>query len=177
MAILATDLITAKAPIGYTGSVGPAGKPWVAISTATTLVSNTGYLINTSGGALNVTLPISPSTGDIIELQDAGNWLTNNLTVLRNGKTIEGIADNLLLNINQLKVTLIYDGTTWQVSANLGPQGPAGTAINDVFWENTITVSQDYTITANRNAGSFGPISIADGVTVEITDGSSWSIV
>lgn len=42
---------------------------------------------------------------------------------------------------------------------------------------NSNTISSNYTVPANYNGLSSGPITIADGVTVTITDGSSWSIV
>jgi len=38
-------------------------------------------------------------------------------------------------------------------------------------------VSSDYTITAGKNAGSFGTISINNGITVTIPNGSTWTIV
>ena len=56
---------------------------------------------------------------------------------------------------------------------NLG----TGQLLGSTFIENPQTISANYTISANTNAGSFGPITIADGVTVEIPDGSVWSIV
>jgi hypothetical protein len=177
MVMLATDLITGYMPKGYTGSngyTGSAGRPWLSISSATTLVANTGYLVNTSGGAFSVTLPASPIPGDVIEIQDSGNWSTNNLTVLRNGKTIEGLADDLLLNINQIRASLIYDGATWQVSANLGS---GGSALVGVFYENSTTIGANYTITAGKNAMSTGPITINNGVTVTIPSGSRWVIL
>lgn len=45
------------------------------------------------------------------------------------------------------------------------------------FWENNTTITASYSITAGKNAGTFGPITIADGVTVQIPDGSTWTIV
>lgn len=45
------------------------------------------------------------------------------------------------------------------------------------FWENSNTVSADYTITNNRNAMSIGPITVASGVTVTIGSGETWTIV
>lgn len=62
-----------------------------------------------------------------------------------------------------------YDGSAW---ASVG-----GSAINGVFYENDTTVSADYTVTANKNAGSFGPITINSGVTVTVPSTSTWSIV
>ena len=48
---------------------------------------------------------------------------------------------------------------------------------NAVFWENQQTVTHSYSITANRNAGSFGPITINSGVTVTVPSTSNWTIV
>ena len=48
---------------------------------------------------------------------------------------------------------------------------------NAVFWENQQTVTHDYSISANRNAGSFGPITINSGVTVTVPSTSNWTIV
>jgi hypothetical protein len=52
-------------------------------------------------------------------------------------------------------------------------QGPPG----DVFYENSTTVSADYTITSGKNAVSAGPITIASGVTVTVPSGSRWAVV
>lgn len=50
-------------------------------------------------------------------------------------------------------------------------------AINDVFYENSTTVSTDYTITSGKNAVSAGPVTIASGVTVTVPTGSRWAVV
>lgn len=55
--------------------------------------------------------------------------------------------------------------------------GAAGGSGNPFCYENDITITEDYTITAGKNAMSAGPITIADGVTVTIPDGSTWSVV
>ena len=62
-----------------------------------------------------------------------------------------------------------HDGTAW---GSIG-----GGAVNGIFWENDQTVTVDYTITAGKNAGTFGPISVDSGVTVTVPSGSTWSIV
>lgn len=48
---------------------------------------------------------------------------------------------------------------------------------NAVFWENQQTVTHNYSISANRNAGSFGPITINNGITVTVPSTSNWTIV
>jgi hypothetical protein len=57
--------------------------------------------------------------------------------------------------------------------------GTAASAFNPSvpMYENTQTVSVTYTLTANCNAMSAGPITISSGVTVTIPVGSNWAIV
>jgi hypothetical protein len=55
--------------------------------------------------------------------------------------------------------------------------GAAGGGTDDVFYENSQTVTTNYTLTTSKNAMSAGPVSINSGVTVTIPSGQSWSIV
>ena len=55
--------------------------------------------------------------------------------------------------------------------------GATGGGSDTVFFENSLVVAQDYTIPADKNAGTFGPISVADSITVTVPDTSVWSIV
>jgi len=66
-----------------------------------------------------------------------------------------------------------HNGTTWG-SIGGGATGGGGDA---VFYENGQTVNNDYTITANNNAMSAGPITVDAGATVTIPAGSVWVIV
>lgn len=55
--------------------------------------------------------------------------------------------------------------------------GATGGGSDDAFYENTQTITTNYTITTNKNAMSAGPITIQNGITVTIPSGSVWSIV
>jgi len=55
--------------------------------------------------------------------------------------------------------------------------GAEGGGNDEIFWENDQTVTQNYTISNGKNAGSFGPITIQSGVTVAVGTGETWSIV
>ena len=55
--------------------------------------------------------------------------------------------------------------------------GATGGGGNSVFFENDQTVTVDYTIPGNKNAGTFGPITVDSGVTVTVSSGAVWSIV
>lgn len=102
---------------------------------------NEGILADTSGGAFTVTLPASPVAGTQVIVADAANsWGTNNLTVARNGQTIEGAATNLICDITGVSVQLIYSGTTWQVFAQAG--GAGGSADINTQTTGTLLVSR-----------------------------------
>ena len=89
-----------------------------------TAANNEGVLADTSGGAFTVTLPATPTVGSQVVVADAGAaWGTNNLTVGRNGSTIGGLAQDLVCDITGVSVQLVYDGSTWEVYAQVGGNG------------------------------------------------------
>ena len=61
----------------------------------------------------------------------------------------------------------------WTVAA----AGATGGGTDMIIWENGQTVTTDYTITNNNNAGTWGPVTINNGVTVTIGDGEYWTIM
>ena len=73
------------------------------------------YAVDTSGGVVTVTLPVSPNNGDILFLVDpAATWNNNNVTVDGNGSNIEGDA-TLTLDVDSAHLGLFYDGTEWRI--------------------------------------------------------------
>jgi hypothetical protein len=106
-------------PTGPTGASGPSGSngaPAItnsAISTNTTLTAGVRYFVDTSA-ARTLTLPASPTQGNEIQIIDAsGTAATNNITVNRNSGKINGIEDDLLIDLNGAAATLIYTGSSW----------------------------------------------------------------
>lgn len=136
-----TNLVGATGVAGPTGPTGPQGATgagstgatgtitaWTKITANTALTANAQYIADTTGGAFTVTLPGSPVVGTIEIISDGGAWGNNNLTVARNGNTIEGQTEDLILNISSSLVYLIYDGTTWNLVSTAGPAGATGPA-------------------------------------------------
>ena len=70
--------------------------------------------------------------------------------------------------------TFAVTGNTMDVSISGGAMGGGS---NRVFFENDITVTDDYEITTGKNAMSAGPLTINAGVTITIPSGSDWTIV
>jgi hypothetical protein len=82
-----------------------------------TAVNGDKIAADTSAGSFTITLPSSPSSADSITIVDAaGTWDTNNLTIARNGQTIEGLSQDLTCETEgDMAITLFFNGTTWKV--------------------------------------------------------------
>lgn len=94
---------------------------WVKKTNNYTAQNADRILADTTTIPFTITLPASPNAGDTILIADGGNWALNNLTVARNGSTIEGTTEDLTLDIRGIRVDLVYSGTTWEVYAFTGP--------------------------------------------------------
>ena len=76
-----------------------------------TAVNGEGYFVDTNGGAVTVTLPASPSTGDEVSFIDQGyDFNSNALTVGRNGSNIANSGTDLVVNTQGAGFTLVYSG-------------------------------------------------------------------
>jgi hypothetical protein len=83
-----------------------------------TAVSGDGFFVNTTSGAITVTLPAG-SAGSIVSFKDYANtWDTNNLTITPDGTDkINGVNADAVLNTEDQSVTLVYvdDTKGWRV--------------------------------------------------------------
>ena len=78
-----------------------------------TSVSGKGYFVNSTSGAVTVTLPASPNAGDIVSISDYAKTAScNAITIGRNSSKIDGLCNDLLLETDGIATTLVYvDGT------------------------------------------------------------------
>ena len=81
-------------------------------STGLTAVAGRGYFIDTTSGTVTVTLPASPSAGDVVVLKDyARTWATNNVTTA--AATFDGVSSvSETFRTNGQTVTLVYMDAT-----------------------------------------------------------------
>jgi len=155
-----------------------------AISGTTTLSSDADVTLTTTTGAANTARPA-------ILLWTAGGTVTRNITAPAQSKTYVVINKTSSTQSIVLRgagpttgVTIVAGSTAvcaWngvdfvKISGSGG--GATGGGTNQIFYENDLTVTTDYTITTSKNAGTFGPITINSGVTVTVPTGSTWSVV
>ena len=107
---------------------GPSGalQAWELRTSNYTAIDGDRILADTSNGSFTITLPANPSFGAYVQISDGGDFITNNLTVARNGSTIEGNTDDVLLNLTGITYEFIYGANTWHVTATTGSKGPTG---------------------------------------------------
>ena len=119
------------------GEGGGGGLTWSVITANTNAVVLHGYLINASGGNVTLTLPAAPTEGNLIGVCDFyDKAAVSIITIARNGKNIEGTAENLIVDVSGAGFTLIYTDETrgWEiiteVSGTSGGGGDLGVVAN-----------------------------------------------
>jgi len=84
-------------------------------TTAFTAANGEGYFVDTAAsGAVTMTLPASPSAGNIVAVKDYnGNFATANLTIARNGSPINGGSGaDVTIDTNGASLVLVYVDAT-----------------------------------------------------------------
>jgi hypothetical protein len=147
----------------------------IKINGVTVIPNITGDLVsgNTVLGADTLSA-ISTGTNNIAIGQGAGNSITtgsNNIIVGDYAGTTS-LSDTVVFSAGTTE-RLKVDASGLYVNGAVFTGG----AVNNVFWENDQNISTDYTITAGKNAGTFGPVTIDVGTEITIPVGSVWSIV
>ena len=75
--------------------------------------SRRGYFVDTTSNTVTATLPASPTAGDDVRFIDlSGTFDTNNLTIARNGKKIQGDASDLTVATERAGLGLVFSGDT-----------------------------------------------------------------
>jgi len=137
-------------------------------TTGFTATAGEGYFCDTTSAAFTVTLPASPSAGDLVGIKDYANTAdTNNITIGRNGSNIEGVANDFVINIEGGSITLIY------VDATKGWLSTAAAKASDITEQplfitatgGTITCCGDYKIHTFTGPGTFCVSQIGNGPT------------
>jgi len=175
-----TTGVTGVLPFANGGSLA-----WQSVQTGNfTAVAGNAYPVNTTSGAVTVTLPASPTAGQQIIITDyASTFSTNKCTVNPNGNKINAATGNVSLTSSSESIALVYiDATrgwipylgflssplTYSVSylvvaggggsANLSGGGGAGGAL-----ANTTLLTSGTTYSITVGAGGTGSSSIVAG--------------
>ena len=139
------------------GATGSASWTTTVKSTSFTAVAGEGYFVDTSSGAINVTLPAG-TAGAVVAISDyAKNFGTNNVTLIQNGSDkIGGATVNAKLQTDGIAVTLIFiDSTKGWIVTDDGNQSSAVTAQYVTATGGTVSCSGDFKIHTFTSPGTF----------------------
>lgn len=162
-AIVFLTALAADLQVGTSGATIPvlnAANTWSAAQTFNAATSSVYYGAN--GGNLGVATFYGSTSGSVT-LKPAAAAGTGTVFQLPSSNGTSGYF-------------LKTDGsgvTSWAASTG----GATGGGTDQAFYENDITITTSYTITTNKNAGTFGPVSIASGAVVTVGASSVWTIV
>jgi hypothetical protein len=133
-------VIPAGATLTNNGTAsGFASIAWQSVKTASfTAIIGEGYFVDTTSGAITVTLPASPSIGDFVTIKDyAKTFDTNNCTIGRNGSKIGGKDIDSVLTTEGIGLTLVFIDSTqgWLVtSSGLTSEAPTTKSVIFKLW-------------------------------------------
>ena len=100
----------------YITTTGTSGAVITEQSSAYNAKVNDRILCDSSSAAFTITLPANASLvkGDTIQIVDVtGSFGSNNVTLARNGSKIQNLTEDLILNINNATVTIMYSGANY----------------------------------------------------------------
>ena len=138
-----------------------------------TAADKVGYFVNTTGGTITVTLPASPSAGDVVAFKDYANtWQTNNVTLANNSSKINGVCGDASLSTEDQSVTLVYVDSTkgWRAVQDSTSSVCGATFISATG--GTIVTNGDFKTHIFTGSGTFcvssgaGPLGVADYLVV-----------
>ena len=150
---------------GRTGTVN-----WVTTKKTTgfTAVSGEGYFCDTAAsGAFTLTLPSSPSAGDIVGFKDYnGSFATANLTIGRNGSPINGgNSVDVVINTSGASIFLVYVDASQGWVATQDDESVFSGSTFIVATGGTITCDGSFKVHTFTGPGTFTVCSVGSGPT------------
>jgi len=167
---------TVQGPIGFTGSRGFTG----SASTVQGPTGFTGSVGFTGSQGIQGVTGFTGSRGFTGSVGFTGSQGIQGVTGFTGSQGIQGVTGFTGSRGFTGSASTVQGPTGFTGSRGFtGSAGPGitGGGSDLVFVENNQTVTTNYTITSGKNALSTGPITINDGVTVTIPDGSRWVIL
>ena len=135
-----------------TGFASIAWQSTIVTTSTLTAVAGNGYWIDTTSNACTVTLPASANVGDqIIFVDYARTWNTNNVTIDQNSLNFQGYSTpNPVYDTNGQTVNIVYSGAT---------QGWIPVSDDDVTYQTDPTYPIDFLVVAGGGEGGNGSYS------------------
>ena len=130
-----------------------------------TATDNQGFFVNTTSGEITVTLPASPSAGDVVGIKDYANTFDTNKCILNaNGNKIQGSTQLFEITVEGSSIIIIYVDATqgWVITDASKAADITGVVSFTAATGGTITECGDYKIHTFTGPGTFCVSSIGN---------------
>ena len=146
-------VLDASGNVAVGGTVYSASISVQAVQTGNfTAVAGYLYPVNTTSAAITVTLPASPSAGNVVTISDyAGTFATNKCTVSPNGGKIAGSTSSANFAINRESISFIYIDST------------QGWLLYSGLLSNPLSYTASYLIAAGGGGGGASSTNVSNG--------------
>ena len=155
-----TTFAPAPTTSGYVLGWNGSSYTWVAAPAATTANNLSG------GGANTVVYQSSAGTTAYVTNGSTGQVLTATTSGAPTWTTINALPSQT----GNAGKYLTTDGTNASWAAS-------GASAGGAIWENTTSITANYTLTTSKNGLSVGPMNIASGVSVTVPSGQRWVVL
>lgn len=167
-----TTGVTGILPVGNGGTgISTLTTGYIPFGAGTAAFNNSANLFYDSA---NIRLGVGTSTPGV-----TAAFVGTDAILLPKGTTAQQPGSSVVGMLRYNTTTNAFEGYSGATPAwaAVGGGGATGGGSDAIFWQNGQTVNTSYTITSSYNAGTFGPVTVASGVTVTVPSGSVWSVV
>jgi hypothetical protein len=132
---------------------------------------------NTTGTASNVTGTVAIANGGTGQTTATAAFDALAPTTTKGDLIVRNGTGNIRLAVGTDTYVLTADAAAASGVKWAAPGGGSSNITSLGLWENSASITANYTIGTGNNGMSSGPISVSSGVSVTVPTGSSWAIV
>ena len=144
-------------------------------------IANGGTGQTTANAAFNALAPSQTSNSGKYLTTDGTNtsWATVNAgaSLSNDTSTSTSLYPLFAAATSGTPTTLYTSNANYLYKPSIGELSAKAVRASNGIVVNSQTISSDYTIASGDNGGSFGPVSVASGITVTVSSGSVWTVV
>jgi len=149
--------------------------------TGTLPIANGGTGQTTATAAFNALAPSQSSQSGKYLTTDGTNtsWATVNAgaSLSNDTSTASNLYPLFAAATSGTPTTLYTSNAQYLFKPSTGELSVKAPRASNGIVVNSQTISENYTIASGDNGGSFGPVSVASGITVTVSSGSVWTVV
>jgi hypothetical protein len=149
--------------------------------TGTVAIANGGTGQTTATAAFNALAPSQTSNSGKYLTTDGTNtsWATVNAgaSLSNDTSTSSNLYPLFAAATSGTPTTLYTSNAQYLFKPSTGELSVKAPRASNGIVVNSQTISENYTIATGDNGGSFGPVSVASGITVTVSSGSVWTVV